>query len=291
MLYTHLRAFHAVATQGGFSRAAAALHVTQPTISDQVKALETRYGVLLFERRRRRVVLTGLGRELLAVTRQQFSLEAEAEQLLLSAKGLAYGRLRVGADAPFLVVPLLGSFKRRHPGIQLSVTFGNTEQVLRRLFERDCDVAVLPEIGADDRLHSVPFRRDRLVAFVHRGHPWVRRRSIRLQELAEQPLVLREAESTTRIIFERVMAHAGVALGETLEIGSREGVREAVAAGLGIGIVSQTEFGTDTRLHTLELSQPGLEVVEYATCIKERRPVRVVSAFFDVLQDTSEKTA
>lgn len=290
MLYTHLRAFHAVATQGGFSRAAAALHVTQPTISDQVKALETRYGVLLFERRRRRVVLTELGRELLAVTRQQFSLEAEAEQLLLSAKGLAYGRLRVGADAPFLVVPLLGSFKRRHPGVQLSVTFGNTEQVLRRLFERDCDVAVLPEIGADDRLHSIPFRRDRLVAFVHRGHHWVRRRRIRLEELAEQPLVLREAESTTRIIFERVMAHAGVTLGETLEIGSREGVREAVAAGLGIGIVSQTEFGTDTRLHTLELAQPGLEVVEYATCIKERRPVRVVSAFFDVLQDTLATT-
>ena len=212
MLYTYLRAFHAVATQGGFSRAAAALHVTQPTISDQVKALENLYGVQLFERRGRRVAVTELGRELLAVTRQQFSLEAEAEQLLLSAKGLAYGRLRVGADAPFLVIPVLGSFKRRHPGIQLSVTFGNTEQVLERLFERDCDVAVLPEIGTDERLYSVPFKRDRLVAFVDRGHAWVRRRRLRLEDLADQRLVLREAGSTTRMIFERVMTEAGVTL-------------------------------------------------------------------------------
>ncbi len=286
MLYTYLRAFHAVATRGGFSRAAAALHVTQPTISDQVKTLENLYGVQLFERRGRRVAVTELGRELLAVTRQQFSLEAEAEQLLLSAKGLAYGRLRVGADAPFLVIPVLGSFKRRHPGIQLSVTFGNTEQVLERLFERDCDVAVLPEIGTDERLYSVPFKRDRLVAFVDRGHAWVRRRRLRLEDLADQRLVLREAGSTTRMIFERVMTEAGVTPGETLEIGSREAVREAVAAGLGIGVVSETEFGSDPRLHALELSHPGLQVVEFAACIKERRPVRVVAAFFDVLHDS-----
>ena len=106
MNYLHLRAFHAVATHGSFTRAAAALNVTQPTVSDQIKVLENRYEVKLFERHSRRVALTELGRALYDVTRRQFKLEADAEQLMLTAKGLTHGRLRVAAGAPHLVIPL-----------------------------------------------------------------------------------------------------------------------------------------------------------------------------------------
>jgi aminoethylphosphonate catabolism LysR family transcriptional regulator len=286
MNFLHLRAFHAVATHGSFTRAAAALNVTQPTVSDQIKALENRYQVRLFERHSRRVEITELGRSLFAITRRQFKLEADAEQLLVTARGLAHGRLRVAAGAPHLVIPLLGTFKRRHPGIQLSLQFGNSEVVLRSLFERRCDVVVLPDIGADERLHALAFRRDRLIAFVDAGHPWSTRRSIRLAELGGEPLVLREVGSNTRAVFESAVARAGVVMGETLEIGSREGVREAVAAGLGIGIVSEGELGVDARLHALNIRESGLEVTEYAACLVERRSVRVVAAFFDLLQET-----
>ena len=93
----HLRAFHAVATHGSFTRAAAALNVTQPTVSDQIKALESRYQVKLFERHSRRVEITELGQALFAITQRQFKLEADAEQLLATARGLAHGRLRVAA--------------------------------------------------------------------------------------------------------------------------------------------------------------------------------------------------
>jgi aminoethylphosphonate catabolism LysR family transcriptional regulator len=282
----HLRAFHAVATHGSFTRAAAALNVTQPTISDQIKVLEGRYEVKLFERHSRRVELTALGRALHDVTRRQFKLEADAEQLLLTAKGLTHGRLRVAAGAPHLVVPLLGSFKRRHPGIQLSLQFGNSEVVLRSLFERRCDVIMLPDIGDDSRLHALPFRRDRLIAFVEAGHPWSTRRSITLADLNGEALVLREQGSRTRAVFETAMAGAGIVMGETLEIGSREGVREAVAAGLGIGIVSEGELGVDPRLHAVGIREAGLEVTEFAACLAERRSVRVVAAFFDLLEET-----
>jgi aminoethylphosphonate catabolism LysR family transcriptional regulator len=285
MNYLHLRAFHAVATHGSFTRAAAALNVTQPTISDQIKALEGRYEVKLFERHSRRVELTELGRALYDVTRRQFKLEAD-EQLLLTAKGLTHGRLRVAAGAPHLVVPLLGSFKRRHPGIQLSLQFGNSEVVLRSLFDRHCDVIMLPDIGDDTRLHALPFRRDRLIAFVEAGHPWSTRRSITLTDLNGEALVLREQGSRTRAVFEAAMARAGIVMGETLEIGSREGVREAVAAGLGIGIVSEGELGVDPRLHAVAIREAGLEVTEYAACLAERRSVRVVAAFFDLLEET-----
>lgn len=287
MNYLHLRAFHAVATHGSFTRAAAALNVTQPTVSDQIKVLENRYEVKLFERHSRRVALTELGRALYDVTRRQSKLEADAEQLMLTAKGLTHGRLRVAAGAPQLVIPLLGSFKRRHPGIELSLQFGNSEVVLRSLFDRCCDVVVLPDIGADERLHALPFRRDRLIAFVEGGHPWSTRRSIRLADLKGEPLVLREVGSRTRAVFEAAIARAGVVLGETLEIGSREGVREAVAAGLGIGIVSEGELGVDPRLHALGIREAGgLEVTEYAACLVERQSVRVVAAFFGLLKET-----
>jgi len=286
MNYLHLRAFHAVATHGSFTRAAAALNVTQPTISDQVKVLENRYEVKLFERHSRRVEMTALGRALYEVARRQFKLEADAEQLLLTAKGLTHGRLRVAAGAPQLVIPLLGNFKRRHPGIQLALQFGNSEVVLRSLFERRCDLVMLPDIGADERLYAVPFRRDRLIAFVEGGHPWSTRRSITLADLQGEALVLREVGSRTRAVFETAMAGAGVVMGETLEIGSREGVREAVAAGLGIGIVSEGELGVDARLHAIAIRESGLEVTEYAACLAERQSVRVVSAFFDLLKES-----
>ena len=284
MNYLHLRAFHAVATHGSFTRAAAALNVTQPTVSDQVKVLENRYEVKLFERHSRRVEMTALGRALYEVARRQFKLEADAEQLLLTAKGLTHGRLRVAAGAPQLVIPLLGNFKRRHPGIQLVLQFGNSEVVLRSLFERRCDLVMLPDIGADERLYAVPFRRDRLIAFVEGGHPWSTRRSITLADLQGEALVLREVGSRTRAVFEAAMAGAGVVMGETLEIGSREGVREAVAAGLGIGIVSEGELGVDPRLHAIAIRESGLEVTEYAACLAERQSVRVVAAFFDLLE-------
>ncbi len=286
MNHLHLRSFHAVAAHGSFTRAAGALNVTQPTVSDQIKVLENRYAVKLFERHSRRVELTELGRALYDVTRRQFKLEADAEQLLLTARGFAHGRLRVAAGAPHLVIPLLGSFKRRHPGIRLALQFGNSEVVLRSLFERRCDVVVLPDIGADRRLHALAFRRDRLIAFVEGGHPWSTRRSIRLADLQAEPLVLREVGSRTRAVFEGAMARAGVVMGETLEIGSREGVREAVAAGLGIGIVSQGELGVDPRVHALAIREAGLEVTEYAACLAERQSVRVVAAFFELVKET-----
>jgi len=280
---THLRAFHAVAAEGGFSRAAQARHVSQPTLSGQVRALEERYGIKLFERRGRGIELTDLGRALFDITRRLFAQELDAEQLLVAARGLTGGQLRVGADAPYNVIPMLAALKRRYPGVQLRLTFGNTEQVLEDLMRRRCDVAVLPDLKPDERLHAVPFRRDRLVAFVERGHPWAARRSIKLNELAGQRLILREAGSNTRAVFERALKQAGIGMTDTLEIGSREAVREAVAAGLGAGIVFESEFGRDDRLHPLALRDVSLEAVEYAACLAERQDVRTVRAFFDLL--------
>src|SRR5262249_21133958 len=133
MIYSQLRAFHAVASEGSFTRAAQRLGVTQPTLSAQVKALEDGYGVALFDRRGRGVPPTSLGEQLLGLTRRFFLLEEEAEQLLARAQHLTTGHLRLGADGPYDVVPFLAAFAARYPQVHVSLAIGNSEEVLDAL--------------------------------------------------------------------------------------------------------------------------------------------------------------
>ena len=286
-----LRAFHAVASEGSFTRAARAMNVTQPTLSAQVKALEERYGVRLFDRCGRRTVLTDLGEALLAVTRRLHSAEEEAEQILAAASGLKTGTLRVGADAPYSIVPSLGAFSRRHPGIRLQLSIGNSNRVLTDLLEHRCDVALLADVAYDPRLHAVPILEDRLLAFVARQHPWAIRGTVGLSELVGERILLREPGSSTRRLFETALGRRGIALRDVLEIGSREAVREAVAAGLGAGIVAATELGHDDRIAPVEIADARLDTIEYLVCLDERRNLRLVRAFFDAVRDAGPPCA
>lgn len=285
--HAQLRAFHAVAGEGSFTRAAEALRVTQPTLSGQVKGLEESYGVRLLDRQGRRVVPTELGKALQEVTRRLFSAEDEAEQLLAAARGLTRGHLRIGVDAPYSIVPVIGEFTRRYPGLTVSIAIGNSDRVLEDLLDHATDIAMLANIGGDPRLHILPFHNDRLVLFVERGHPWARRKRVQLAELAGQRVILREPGSTTRRIFETAVARAGLLLGDVLEIGSREGVREAVAAGLGVGIVARTELGHDPRLRAIEVADAELTSVEYVVCLAERRSLRIVRAFLELVEQAA----
>lgn len=288
MNHSQLKAFHAVAQENSFTKAAAALRVSQPTLSGHVKTLEDGYGVSLFQRGGRQVKLTEFGKSLFVVTQRYFASELEALQLLTTAKGLLRGRLRIGADSPYNVVPLIASFSRRFPSVQQSIFFGNSEEVLGNLFARKSDIAILPEIEADERLHIIPYRHDRLVIFTHRGHPWSQRKSIRLAEISDQTMIMREVGSSTRAVFEKVLQANNVVPKKFLEMGSREAVRESVAAGLGIGIVGESEFGHDMRLHKLPVRDAKLSIVEYITCLKESRNDAVVTTFFDIVSETAE---
>jgi aminoethylphosphonate catabolism LysR family transcriptional regulator len=286
MAITHaqLRAFHAVASEASFTRAAEALHVTQPTLSAQVKSLEESYGVLLFDRRGRRTEPTELGRQLLAVTRRYFGLETEAEQLLAATRALRGGHLRVAADAPQHVMTALAAFHRKYPGVRLSLSIGNSDEVLHQLLDHRSDVAIVADLQEDPRLLARPLRRDHLIAFVERGHPWAERGAIDLAELAGQRVILREIGSTTRRAFEAALARAAIPFGDILEIGSREGVREAVAAGLGVGIVSAFEFGHDDRVRALAIAGVAIEMIEYVACLADRRDLRLVQAFLETVR-------
>jgi LysR family transcriptional regulator, low CO2-responsive transcriptional regulator len=285
---SQLRAFHAVATEGSFTKAAQLLNVTQPTLSGQVRALEERFGVRLFDRRRRRIEVTDIGRNLLDITFRMFSLELEAVQVLSAAHALKRGHLRIGADAPYHSVPFLSAFHRRYPDLRLSMTMGNTKSLLDDLLDQRCDVAIAANVVTDSRVFALPFRQDHFIAFVDRSHPWARRRNVKLAELASQRLLLREPTSNTRQTFDAAIAKANIVLGEMLEIGSREAIKEAVAAGLGVGVIAQSELGDDLRLKALPFEGQPITSTEFVACLQERKNSPLVKAFLGIVKETTE---
>ena len=148
---------------------------------------------------------------------------------------------------------------------------------------------MLPEVEKDPQLYSQPLNRDELVIFVPRGHAWASRSSIKVEELSEERVILREQGSSTRAIFARHLTAAGVRLKETLEIEGREAVREAVAAGLGVGVIAKSEFVRDERLAKLSVRGAAMTATTYVVCLKGRETMSALEAFFLLLKEEERR--
>lgn len=282
--FTHLRTFHAVAEHRGFTAAATALGIGQPTVTTQVKELEERYGVELLLRQGRRVELTKAGTALVEITRRLMSLRDEAHELLTSHGEFRSGDLRLAAVGPFHATEIIAAFKRAYPAISISVLLGNSDQTLANLIDLKADVAILAHRVDDPRVHTIFYRNHDVVIFVNRDHPWFGRKSVRLAELSDQPFVLREQGSTTRLAFEKAIHAADVAIRPALEIGSREGVWKAVEQGLGISVVADFEFVAHPNLRTVEIEDCSVRTEYRIACLRERAKSRKVRAFLEVAE-------
>ena len=283
MRLTQLRSFHAVACAGGFTGGAKLLHISQPTVTTQVRFLEDTYGAELFYRRGRKVTLTPLGAQLFELAHRIFALESETVHLLQDSGELKSGHLRVGAVGPFHVTEMLVGFNRRFPGMQVSVRVGNSQAVLQALVDYQTDVAVLAQFTDDSRFHSVPYSRHPIVIFMHRKHRLAGRKSIRIAELEGERMILREEGSTTRKALDDALANAGVRARVVMEIGSREAIREAVIKGVGIAAVSQIEYIPDPDLRVIKVSDAVMYTHAHVVCLAERRNARLVNAFLDIV--------
>ena len=285
MRLTQLRSFHAVARAGGFTGAARLLHISQPTVTTQVRFLEETYGIELFYRRGHKVTLTPLGEQLFELAQRVFALESETIHLLEDSGQLKSGHLRVGAVGPFHVTEMLAGFNRAFPGVQVSVRVGNSETVLATLLDYQTDVAVLAHFTDDPRFHFVPYRRHPVMVFVHRSHRFAARRSIRIAELQGEGMIVREVGSTTRKALDDALTHAGVKPRILMEIGSREAIREAVIKGVGIGAVSQIEYVPDPEIRMVRVSDAAMFTHAHVVCLEERRQARLVKAFLDIVEE------
>jgi DNA-binding transcriptional LysR family regulator len=238
----HVRIFAAIVEHGGFTNAAKALRLSQPAVSKSLTELERQLHVSLLDRSGKSVALTEAGRTLYARAGELFGVERAAERELRELRGLKRGVLRVAASttiATYLLPPYLGRFHTRHPNVRIQTTSANTRAVLRALLEFRVDVALVEGPIEHSRVHVVPWREDELVVIAAPDHPIASAQPIEVDRLSDMQFLVREPGSGTRVVTERALAAHGVRLTRTIRVGGTEAIKQAVAAGLGLGIVSR----------------------------------------------------
>ena len=280
MSLTLVLAFHRVASAGSFTAAARASGVSQPTLSAQVKALELQMGAPLIDRRSRRIRLTPLGETLFRETVRLGAAIEAVEQVVTGARSESLGSLRVSADSAVHVLPVLARLKQTSSRFAFSLSIDNSAEVIARVLAEQADVGVTARAPEDERLSGTLIRKDRLVLVAASDDPLASHRSTTLAEIAGRELVMRERGSVTREQAEAGFLRARVRPGQVFDVATREAVREAVAAGFGIGLMFASEVGTDPRLATIALEDKGLEVAEHAVCRVEQRHRGPVARFF-----------
>ncbi len=280
MNFTQLRAFHALARTGRFTKAAEYLHVSQPAITAQIKALERDYDVALFHRQGHNLTLTETGQNLYALSAQVMRGFESARALLDDESNLRAGSLIVATDNPSAAMPVLAALRRQYPKLQISVEVNNSQITLKHLLDHEADVALssldLPvaEIYAEEVLKW------RLSVLVSNDHGWARRRSIRAEELADRQMVVREQESLTRRLLDGLLERHDIDIERVLELRLQGAVRDAVASGLGIGVELTAGGVSDSRVHCLDLRDENIGGTSVAACRIERRAESKITAFF-----------
>ncbi|MCL4768561.1 MAG: LysR family transcriptional regulator [Hyphomicrobiaceae bacterium] len=277
----HVLAFHRVATAGSFTIAARLAGVSQPTLSAQVRALERSAGASFFERSGRGVRLTAAGEQLFAATRRLAEAMEEVGRLLAAGRSPARGHLRISADSAVHVLPVLTELKKTAASLGFSLNIDNSAAVMARVLKGESDVGVMARSTADQRLFSTMIRQDRLVLLVGKRDPLAERKRARLTDLSGRDLVVRERGSITREVAEARLASGGIKTGQVFDVGTREAVGEAVAAGFGIGLAFASEVGRDPRLVPVRIHGADVAVAEYAICLSERRSLGAVAKFLE----------
>lgn len=282
MLVAELKSFHAVARCGTVTKAAAQLGVSQPTVTGQLRQLESRYGVELFHRQGRGLRLSDAGHRLMPMVEKLVQQESEIEFRLRDASDLREGCLRVGATGPFYIMDTVRRYNQRYPAIELSVAIGNSQSMLQALHDYRIDVATSSVAMSNPNLYRRAIAADPLRIVVHRGHPLAARASASLADLAPYALLMREPGSMTRQLTEEALRQAGVAPARVLEIGSRESIRQAILCDLGVSLIPSREVPAHAELATVAIADAEVLMHEYLYCLRERQPVQLIARFLEL---------
>lgn len=246
LTFRQLKVFEAVARNESFTRAAEELYLSQPAVSMQVRQLEESVGLPLFEKIGKKIYLTDAGREMYNYSRGFANLLADAEEVFRQLKGLESGALAisVATTAGYFATRMLAAFSRQYPGVEMSLDVTNREALLRQLENNERDLVIMGRPPATMDLEAEPFMQNPLVIVAPATHPLVGERRIPLARVAEESFVVRERGSGTRNAIERFFSAHSVEFKTGMELSSNEAIKQAVIAGLGLGIAS---------IHTLEL--------------------------------------
>ena len=246
LTFRQIKVFQAVARHLSYTQAAQTLHLSQPAVSMQIKQLEDNIGLPLFEQMGKKIFLTDAGREFFNYAQEISRLLDEADEVMESLKGVKGGKLAVSvaSTANYFATRLLADFSHQHSEVTISLDVTNRRGLLDQLINNDTDLVIMGRPPRDLDLVTEPFMDNPLVVIASPAHPLAKQKKVSMEALQKETFVVRESGSGTRIAMQRFFSEQGVSLTTGMEMTSNEAIKQAVEAGLGLGIVS---------IHTLEL--------------------------------------
>ncbi|MDQ6970914.1 MAG: LysR family transcriptional regulator [Mariprofundus sp.] len=241
-----LKILEAIVANVSYTKAAKSLFMTQPAISMQVKQMEEQIGLPLFDRDGKKVSPTQAGRELLYYAENIRQQLEEASQVMEELKGMKRGKLHLtmASTANYFAPQLIAAFHHQYPAAQVTLDVSNRTGLLNALDHNDTDMVIMGTPPQSQKLTGIPFIDNPLVVIAAPSHPLAKRQKIRLAEVANEPFIVREGDSGTRMAVEAFFAQHDLQLITSMEMNRSEAIKQAVMAELGLGIVS---------LHTIEM--------------------------------------
>ncbi len=281
MDFHRLQVFYAVARRLSFSQAAEDLYTSQPNVSKHIRQLERELGVTLFHRLGTRVALTDAGRIVYDYAQRVFDLTEGVRRALVELEGLERGYLRLGASSTpglYLLPQALASFRQRYPSLEISLEIANTRGVVEGVLGNTLDLGFVEGEVAEPGIQVQPYTTDELVLIAAPGHTLARTPLATPESLAGETLILREEGSATRQVMEATLSRLGVAPRRVMVMSNCEGVKRAVAAGLGVSFVSQRAVDLEVAQGLLRVVDgPGLRVLRQWYIIS-RKDIRLSAA-------------
>lgn len=242
--FRQLETFAEVARQQSFTKAAETLHLTQPAVSIQIRQIVETIGLPLFEQNGREIALAAAGEELLTTVHDLDDAWNRFESAIDDLKGLKRGKLRVGlvTTAKHFLPRMLGDFYRRYPDIDIQLEIANRQGIVERLLGNQDDLYVMSYPPTNLDIVSQPFLDNEYVVLAPEAH-WAVGKALTLQELATEPFLLREQGSGSRHVIDQHMRDTGIQLKVRLSLASNEAIRELVASGMGLTVLSRQALG------------------------------------------------
>ncbi len=291
-----LKVFEAVARNSSFTRAAEELFLTQPTVSMQVKQLSKTVGMPLFEQVGKKLYLTESGKALFETCQDMFERMERFEMAISNIKGLKQGSLRISTitTAKYVIPRILGPFCNRYPGIDVSLTVTNHQYVLEGLASNRNDIYIVSHVPEDLDVQSIAFMENPLVVLAPKEHPLVGEKNISLARLAQEPFIMREPGSGTRRAAQNLFEAHGIPLRVRLDLGSNEAIKQAIAGGMGISVLSKHTLaleGLSNQLAVLDVEHFPIPRTWYVIYPSGKQLSTIAQEFLDYLLNEGKQIA
>ncbi len=274
-----LQIFCKVVDLKSFSRAGRAVHLSQPTVSSHIKDLESHFDCRLIDRLAKEALPTKAGGLLYRYAKRMITLRDETESAMAAFMGQIKGNLHIGGSTipgAFVLPEIIGAFTAAYPQVRISLTIGDTQQIIDNILSGDLELGVVGALSSDPGIRQTHLVKDSLCLVVPAGHRWAHREQITVRQLFTEPFILREAGSGTLKSIQASFSEAGQSIGDlavVARIGSTEAIRQAVRNRMGVTILSAIAVSDDVaagHLHALTINGLNLERAFYLTYHRHR---------------------